>query len=871
MSRSVKLWAISTLFLFHGLLTAQEELVVGLQPDGSVVTPTHQILRPAGLQILFPGRPVDLALSPDGKWLAAQNKSSLVLIRVRDRTVMQTLDLPKGGMSFKGIAFSTDGSRIYVSEANRSVYVAAMEDGVLRWVDHIDFPGPNGAGDASAPGGLTLSPDGHQLYVCLSRNNSLAAVDLRTKETVTIPVGVAPYDVLLSHDGRLAYVSNWGGRPPKKGEPASITSGSPILVNPRTGIASSGTVSIVDLKTGKEITQIEVGLHPCGMALSATGARLFVACANSDLVYVIDTDSRRVVERINVRMDPSLPFGSAPNALAVTKDGTRLFVANGTDNALAVVELGYYAGNERASGFQSYVAGFIPTGWYPGAVLLDDADQFLFVANVKGLGSLNPVTWRGGHNSHDHLGSISVVRVPDRTLLARYTDTVRRNNGFPRLASGKASPEGKRKRRVPIPMAPEEESVFKHVIYIIKENRTYDQVFGDLPQGDGDSSLVHFGREVTPNHHALAEQFVLLDNYYCCGVLSADGHQWTDEAYVTDYIEKQFGDFARSYPYDGGDALAYASSGFIWDHVLAHGFTFRDYGEFVEAHIEPQGEFLDIYRDFVEGTGKFKIWATPKLETLKPYICPRYIGFPNSVPDVYRAQVFIDELKKFEKKGELPNFIIMLLPNDHTSGLRPGRPTPRAAVADNDLALGRIVEAVSHSRFWKETLILVTEDDPQAGLDHVDGHRTVGLVISPYTKRGAVIHTYYTQISMVRTIEQVFGIPPMNQFDLAAEPMVDCFTETPDFTPYTALPNNIPLDEVNPPLGELEGEARYWAERSLELDLEDVDRAEEDLFNRILWFACKGPGVPYPTDVGRAEKGNSMPSCVRGDGSQDPE
>jgi len=407
-------------------------------------------------------------------------------------------------------------------------------------------------------------------------------------------------------------------------------------------------------------------------------------------------------------------------------------------------------------------------------------------------------------------------------------------------------------KKVPVPVLPGQGSVFRHVVYIIKENRTYDQVFGDMPQGDGDTSLVEFGKHVTPNHHLLAETFVLLDNFYCSGILSADGHQWTDEAFVTDYLEKSFGGFTRSYPYDGDDALAYASSGFIWDNALKHGLTFRDYGEFVNAVIDPgTATFSDIYQDFVNGTGRISIRAEANLEQLKPYLCPTFVGFPSKVPDVYRAAEFIKELNEFEKNGNFPDFIIMLLPNDHTSGTRPGMPTPQASVADNDFALGQIVEAISHSRFWKETCILVTEDDPQAGLDHIDGHRTVGLVISPYTKRGEVISTYYSQINMVRTIENILGLSPMNQLDLTAEPMSDCFTDKPDFTPYNAVKNNIPLDQLNPPLQSLAGEQLYWAKKSLEQDLDDVDRIDEDTFNRIIWHAVKGYNRPYPVLSGR--------------------
>ena len=408
-------------------------------------------------------------------------------------------------------------------------------------------------------------------------------------------------------------------------------------------------------------------------------------------------------------------------------------------------------------------------------------------------------------------------------------------------------PKKKAANKVAVPQFTGQESHFKHVVYIIKENRTYDQVFSDLEQGNGDPSLLHFGREVTPNHHALAEDFILMDNYYCSGVLSADGHQWTDEAYVTDYLEKFFGDFPRSYPYDGADPLAYASSGFIWDNVMKHGLTYRNYGEFVGASIEPpDATFTEMYQDFLDGTNNVKIRAISNLPQMEPYTCPTYIGFPNSVSDQYRAAEFIKELEEFEENGMFPNFIIMLLPNDHTSGTRPGLPTPRAAVADNDLALGQIVEAISHSKFWKETCIFVTEDDPQAGLDHVDGHRTVGLVISPYTKRGKVVSTNYSQINMFRTIENILGIPPLNQFDLAAEPMFDCFTESPDFSPYTALPNEIPLGELNPELALLSGDALYWAEKSLDQDLDDYDRIDEDTFNRIIWHSVRGYDVPYP-------------------------
>ena len=808
---------------------------VGPQPDGSILVPSNQLLRPAGFQIFFPGRPVDLALSPDGKWLAVMNKNSLNLIRVFDRTILQTLPFPESGASFNGIMFSADGSKIYVSQARDRIYVALSDkNNILKWDNPILFPKPE-IGGHSVPGGFVFSENEDKLYVALSRSNSLCVVDMNNRSTREIPVGVAPYEVILL-SAEKAYVSNWGGRRPAPGESSYKTSGTDILVDKKTGIANSGTISVVDLKAKIQTGYIDVGLHPTALVLSPDKNYLYVACANSDVISVIDTRSDSVIDKISVRFQNDLPFGSAPNAMSMSEDGKRLYVANGTDNAVCIIQLNT----------ENKVLGYIPTGWYPGAVIIDNNSKFLYVANTKGIGSRNLRADQPGYNTHQHSGSISIISIPDQEELERMTEIVRENNLFSRKMEQFVL-ENKNAQVVPVPQFPGQTSFFKHVVYIIKENRTYDQVFGALLQGNGDPSLVHFGRKVTPNHHALAETFVLMDNYYCSGILSADGHQWTNEAYVTDYIEKFFGDFTRSYPYDGGDALAYASSGFIWDNVLAHGLTFRDYGEFVDAVIEPKkATFIDIYKDFLAGTNKIKITAKSNLPQLEPYICPTYVGFPNTVPDVYRANEFIKELKAYEKNNNFPNFIIMLLPNDHTSGTRPERPTPQAAVADNDLALGRIIEAISHSKFWPQTCIFVTEDDPQAGLDHVDGHRTVGFVISPYTKRGETISTYYSQINMFRTMENILGIPPLNQFDMVAEPMFDCFTDTPDFSPYKALKNNIPLDQINPPLDSLSGDALYWAQKSLEQDLDNYDRIDEDIFNRIIWHAVKGYDAPYP-------------------------
>ncbi|MEI6275553.1 MAG: bifunctional YncE family protein/alkaline phosphatase family protein [Prolixibacteraceae bacterium] len=826
------------LLMFSAKTDAQNHpfsLKIGPQPDGSVLVPSNQLLRPAGSQIEMPGRPVDMTLLSHEQFLLVKNMKSLELIRLSDKKILQTLPFGKGGSSFTGICASVDSKHIYLTEATGKVLIAGFDsNNKLSWESEITMPKPS-IGDDPAPGGLALNKAEDRLFVTLSRNNSLAVVNLKDQSIREIPVGIAPYDVSMTDDSK-AYVTNWGGRRPVEGESTYNTSGSQVLVDPVTGVANNGSVSVIDIKSNKSVKEINVGLHPCGMTLSADKSLLYVACANSDQIFVIDTKKEEVKTRISVHLKKETLFGSAPNALALSPDGKYLYAANGTDNALCVIE----------TAAPNRVAGYIPTGWYPGAVIMNGAGTQLYVANVKGVGSRNKGAGKAGYNSHDHLGSVSVIPVPDQAALPKMTDIVEQNNNLMKSSRNQAA-AGNIPATSAVPLLPSQKSPIKHVLYIIKENRTYDQIFGDMKQGDGDTSLVLFGRETTPNHHKLAEKFVLLDNFYCSGVLSADGHQWTDEAYVTDYLEKSFGNFTRSYPYDGGDALAYASTGFIWDNVLRNKLTFRNYGEFVNAEILPKpATFSAIYKDFQQGTKNFSIRAIPNIEQIKPYTCPTFVGFPINVPDVYRAGEFIKELRGFEKTGNLPNFMIMLLPADHTSGTRPGLPTPRAAVADNDLALGQIVEAISNSQFWKETCIFVTEDDPQAGLDHVDGHRTVGMVISPYTKHKEVVSTYYSQINMVRTIENILGIPPMNQLDNASEPMSDCFQDKPDFTPYKAERNIIPLDELNPPISRLSGKKLSWAKKSLEQDLDDYDRIDEDIFNRIIWHSVKGYDRPYP-------------------------
>jgi hypothetical protein len=623
-----------------------------------------------------------------------------------------------------------------------------------------------------------------------------------------------------------------------------------VRVDPKRFIANEGSLTIIDLGRNPVTAEIMVGLHPCALALSPNRRHLVVANAAIDTLSVLDTRSDKIVETISVRQNPGDPFGASPNALAFDKSGKTLFVCNGTQNAVALVA--FTPGRSR-------LQGLVPVGWFPGAIVHDAPRRTLYVANIKGMGPGRSRS-SGGRpefNSHQYHGSLSLVPEPNTQDLAQLTRRALANMRAPLLAQA-ALPARPGRAPCPVPERVGEPSVFKHVLYIIKENRTYDQVLGDVKSGNGDPDLCVFGEYITPNQHKMARDFVLLDNTYCSSILSADGHQWATTAMATDYIEKSFADFPRSYP-DGmgdseADALAYSPAGFIWDTVLAHGKTLRDYGEFAitrkswkDKSRKDEPKFLDHYREFTERTDTIHLYSEPAVESLRPYLLTSTVGWDLTVPDVFRAAQFIADLKEFERKGTFPDLAIMCLPQDHTSGTKAGFPKPAAHVADNDLSFAQIVDALSHSPFWKDTCIFAIEDDPQSGWDHVSGYRTTAYVISPYTKRGQVIHTQYNHTSLLRTIELILGLPPMNQMDATATPMSDCFTGVPDFTPFVALTNNIPLDQMNPEPKKISDPLlRKDAYASARLPLEHADQCPEDLFNRILWRAMKGPRAPYP-------------------------
>ena len=850
---------------------------VGRVATNRTVTPVNQVVTPAGLQVELPGlRPQALALSPNGRLLVTAGKTSeLVVVDPATGKVLQRVALPsekqnepqpqvaspnilqpdaKGQVSFTGLVFSLDGKRIYLSNVNGSIKVFNVTaDGTVSGSHSIPLPLANAPRrKEEIPAGLALSLDGSRLYVALNLSNQLGEFDTATGKLLrTFPVGVAPYDVALA--AGKAYVSNWGGRRPQAGDVTGPAGrGTEVRVDPVTHIASEGSVTVIDLSTGAVRAEVLVHLHSSALAVTPDFRHVVCANAASDNLSVIETATDKVVETIWVKQSPADIFGASPNALAFDAKGKMLYVANGTQNAVAVVEF---------NPGKSKLLGLIPVGWFPGALAFDAQRKTICVANIKGLPAttkLDKQTLRQGFNSHQYSGSLSLVPVPPVKVLPALSAIVWKNYRHEQLALAKLPPRAGQPAR-PVPERIGEPSVFKHVVYVIKENRTYDQVFGDLKQGNGNEALCIFPERITPNQHKMVREFVLLDNTYCSGILSADGHQWSTTAFATDYMEKSFAGFPRSYPdgmgEDENDALAYAPTGFLWDNVLRHGKTLRNYGEFALPAVrfadkarKGSPQWMDCWKEFREPKGDVIFASMPAVKSLAPHLATNSVGWDMAVPDQFRAQFFINELKQYEAKGGFPNLIIICLPNDHTSGTSAGSPTPAACVADNDLAFGQIVEAISRSKFWKGTAIFAIEDDPQAGFDHVSGYRTTAYCISPYTKRGAVVSTQYNTTSLIRTMEQILALPPMNQFDATATPMFDCFTDKPDFTPFAAVPNNVPLDQMNFAANTIKDPLlRQHANASARMNFKQVDKCPEDLLNRILWHAMKGSAAPYPT------------------------
>jgi len=851
---------------------------VGRSDGDTTVLPVNQIVTPVGVQVELPGlRPQVLALSPDGRMLATSGKTNEIVLldpasgeilgRVRppaDDAVRPAGDddsdrnlKPDGQaiQSYTGLVFAPDGRRLYMSNVHGSVKVFAVRDETVVPSYSIQLPPANAPERArDIPSGLAVSADGSRLYVCGNLSNRLFEIDAATGDVLrTFDVGVAPYDVILVGD--RAFVSNWGGRRPG---PNDLTGpagkGTRVRVDPVRHIASEGTVSVVDLKTA-QLREVFVGLHASALAVAPDGRH--VVCANSagDTLSILDAATGDVVDTAWTKRTPADLYGAMPNALAFSPNGERLYVCNGAQNAVAVMA---WEPEEKGG---TKLLGLIPVGWHPGAVVVDPARQRLAVANIKGLPvKPKPRGASEGFNSHHYHGSVSILPIPGDDDLPPLSERVARNMRAGAIRDALAPPRPGQPPRV-IPERIGEPSLIEHVVYVIKENRTYDQVLGDMPQGNGRPELCIFGAEITPNQHALASEFVLLDNAYCCGILSADGHNWSTSAVATNYLERSFAGFPRSYP-DGmedadTDAIAWSPAGFLWDNAVKHGKTIRNYGEFMmprvgwrDAKRPGRPDFAACFSAWRAGpdAGEVRFASEPAIESIRPFSPSDCVGWDMSVPDQFRADFILRELADYERQGRYPNLVIICLPQDHTSGTDPRCPTPAACVADNDLALGRIVAALSKSRFWPKMAIFAIEDDPQDGWDHVSGYRTTVYVAGPHVKRRATVSTRYNTTSILRTIGQILGMPPLNQFDASATPMTDCFTDIADPTPFVARPATVPLDQMNAdPKAILDPVLKAGALASAAMNFREVDKAPEDALNRVLWHAMKGSAAPYPS------------------------
>ena len=840
-----------------------------------LLMPYNRVLDPAGKVISF-GDPqsenhsLDVKLIPGTKTVVVEDRYGIVLINTIDNTIIKRWTYNedpalKGLMStYSGIQVFNENDVTHIlwsaatESSNRSYVMRATWDRQkISIIDTLPFK-------AVAPAPLALpneilinTENGNKmLYVVLNGNNQLVKTNLDSKKVVfTSNVGVAPYG--LSIVDNKVFISNWGG-PMPNGATGKETAGVPYgnaYINSKTGATSEGSVTVLNKENGQIIKEITVGLHPNDIIKSHDNEFVYVANGNSDNISAINAKSLEVVETISVKLQEAgeSDLGDSPNALALSADGSILYVANGLDNAIAVVQLGAKSsGNAKG---KTLIAGFIPTEAYPGG--LEIVDDKIVVTNIEGEGSrvnsrdINNSSGDkaeaegGSYNSHKQRATVSIIPLPDDALLEQYTQKVKVLNLTFRVELSRLKP---RKNIAPKPMPDRigEPSVFKHVIYIIKENRTYDQVFGDMPEGKGMKSLCIFGEKVTPNQHKLAREFSLMDNYYVSGKSSADGHQWADAGMVTDYIEKNVGGWFRSYPHVQYDALVYDANGFIWSQALKYGKTVKIYGEACNVKYDKK-DWLTLYRAYQKGE-TLEFQNTSTISSVRPILSQNFpAGADETISDQYRADAFIKELKEYENMpgDQLPNLMVMSLGNDHTVGTRPGYPTPNAMMADNDLALGKIVEALTKSRFWESTAIFVTEDDSQNGWDHVSAYRTTGLVISPYSRLKQTIHTNYNQTSMLRSMEQILGIPPMNIIDGTALPMFDCFTDKPSLLEYKYVPTNIPLDEMNESKASLKGKALHYANMSSKPEFDLIDRGDDDLMNRILWFYGKG-NVPYP-------------------------
>lgn len=781
-------------YCYSAVLQATSQTLQQLESK-RVHLPNGWALTPVGKSLPLGDLPLNIAVSSTKKYIAVTNNGqstqSIQLIDVKTEKVLNSKTIPK---SWYGLKFSADDKFLYASGGDDNwILKYAIQNNRLVLKDSIKLGDkwPN----KISPAGIDIDETKNLLYVVTKENNSLYIIDLTTKKILRQKsLGGEAYSCLLSSDKKLLYISCWG----------------------------CDRVYVYNTQAGEFSGEIAVGDNPNEICLSKNGLYLFVANANDNSVSVINTSQRRVIETLNAGLYPDSPSGSTSNGVALSEDEKILYIANADNNCLAVFDI-------SKPGY-SKSKGFIPAGWYPTNVKV--IGEKIFVSNGKGFSSMaNPfgpdpvrkegeVVWHGADTSTKEQyigglfkGTLGIINVPTENQLGIYSQAVYHNTPYSKQKETKSDGEIGN----PIPMNVGEKSPIKYVFYIIKENRTYDQVLGDMKQGNGDSSLVLFGKKITPNQHKVANEFVLLDNFYCDGEVSADGHSWSTGAYATDYLEKHwptnYG--GRGGNYDGEGTRSVANNKlYIWDDCKRNGVSYRTYGE-----------FADDYK--------------PNLPILEHHFCPYFTSWDQSVRDTARFDQWTKEFDSLLAADAVPQFNSLRFINDHTEGLRFDKPTPFANVADNDWAVGLFIEHLSKSRIWKESAIFIVEDDAQDGPDHVDAHRTTAYVAGGFVKRGFVDHTMYSTSSILRTIELILGLPPMTQYDAAAEPMWRCFALTPNLNPFASVPAQIDITQKNTALNE-------WQRRSENFNFTREDAVPDMEFNLVLWHGIKGDDVPLP-------------------------
>lgn len=753
--------------------------------------PNGWSLTPTGRSLNLDDLPLNLVVSPSRKYLAVTNNGqSTQSIMLIDAQTEKLLDSTKVAKAWLGLAFSDDETKLYASGGNdNKILVYKIENQKLVPDEPIVLGKPWPV--KISPTGLCVDDVKNRLYVVTKEDSALYICDTKTRQVLSrLNIGDKAYTCLLSPDKRVLFVSLWGG----------------------------AKVLMIDTDTQAITAEIPTNKNPNDLLLTRDGKYLFVANGNDNTVALIDVDKRQVIETLTASLFPDAPVGSTPNGLALSDDENTLYIANADNNCLAVFDVSQ-KGQSRSSGF-------IPTGWYPTAVKV--IGPKVFVTNGKGFSSKanprgpNPVRARTaqevGPNPQANpgpvqyigglfKGTLSIIDAPNTETLAAYSRLVYANTPYTKTKELQAEGEVGN----PIPRHVGDSSPIKYVFYIIKENRTYDQILGDMKEGNGDAALCLFPQKITPNQHALAKEFVLLDNFYVDAEVSADGHNWSSAAYANDYVEKNwvtsYGGRGGTYDYEGQKKIAHPRDGFIWDHCQRAGIPYRTYGWFADAG--------------------------PNIDVLKGHYCPTFKGFNLGYQDVKREEAWEKDFDELVAAGKLPTLNTVRLGNDHTSGARVGMPTPEAAIADNDLAVGRFVEHLSKSPIWNESVVFILEDDAQNGPDHVDAHRSPAYMAGGFVKRGFVDHTMYSTSGMLRTMELILGLKPMSQYDAAATPMWRCFSKKADATPFNAREAGIDITEKNVAVNRN-------SRRSSQFNLTHPDDIDDLIFSEIVWQTVRG-------------------------------